>query len=114
MLTISEEAKLLQKCTNHSLSATSVKVLDSANVPIRHIMTVKGHKSENSLKTYTGSTDSNTKTIMSHILSKSAGLKVNRSNAKTSTEIANDNISATDSQNVQDDWFKDWDESCVG
>ena len=74
MTRMSEEAKLSKKYTNHSLRATSVHVLDSAQVPTRHIMSVTGHKSENSLKTYTGHTDSKAKKFMSHTISKSLGI----------------------------------------
>jgi hypothetical protein len=34
--------------TNHSLHATTVHVLDSAEIPSRQIMTVAGHKAESS------------------------------------------------------------------
>ena len=76
MTRMSEEAKLSEKYTNHSLRATSVHVLDSAQVPTRHIMSVTGHKSENSLKTYTDHTDSKAKKFTSHTISKSLGLAV--------------------------------------
>jgi hypothetical protein len=51
-------------CTNAGLSTkytNPVYVLDSAQVPSRHIMAVTGHKSESSLKTYSGKTDEKTK-----------------------------------------------------
>ena len=57
MPNLSEKAVLSRRYTNHSLRATSVNVLDDiGNFASRHIMTVTGHKSENSLKTYTGYT----------------------------------------------------------
>jgi hypothetical protein len=49
---------------NHSLRATTVHVFDAAQFPGRHIMTVTGHKSETSLKIYTGYTTEKTKQIM--------------------------------------------------
>jgi hypothetical protein len=56
MTEISRMAKLSRECTNHSCRATTVYVLDEAQVPNRHILSVTGHKSESSLKTYTGKT----------------------------------------------------------
>jgi len=54
---LSEKAGLSLRYTNHSLSATSVNILDNVgNFASRHIMTVTGHKSEASLKTYSGYT----------------------------------------------------------
>jgi len=67
------EAQLSKVYTNHSLRASSVHLLDSANVPT-HIMAVTGHKAESSLKTYTGYTDQNTKKLMSHTISRGFGL----------------------------------------
>ena len=54
MNTISKECQLSQIYTNHSLRATTVHFLDIANIQDRHIMSVTGHKSQSSLKTYTG------------------------------------------------------------
>lgn len=71
MKSLSEAAGLSTKYTNHSLRATTVHVLDSARIPSRHIMTVTGHKSESSLKTYSGQTDISTKKLMSRTLSES-------------------------------------------
>ncbi|XP_067658215.1 uncharacterized protein [Haliotis asinina] len=65
MPNLSIKAGLSMKYTNHSLRATTVHVLDAAQVPSRHIMTVTGHKSESSLKTYTGYTDEKAKKKMS-------------------------------------------------
>ncbi|XP_062575925.1 uncharacterized protein LOC134237796 [Saccostrea cucullata] len=76
MALLSEKAGLSLKYSNHSLRATSVHILESAQVPTRHIMTVTVHKAESSLKTYTGYTDENTKKHMSHTISRSMGLRV--------------------------------------
>ena len=70
MKKISAAAKLSVSYTNHSLRATTVHVLDVAQFPSRHIMSVTGHKSENSLKTYTGQTSEETKKRMSDTLNK--------------------------------------------
>jgi hypothetical protein len=69
MSEISDRANLSVRYTNHSLRATTVHILDRAQVPSRHIMTVTGHKSENSLKTYSGLTDEGTKKRMSNVIS---------------------------------------------
>ena len=70
MPNISQKAGLSRRYTNHSLHATSVHLLDSiGKYASRHIMTVTGHKSETSLKTYTGYTDSKIKRSMSDTIS---------------------------------------------
>ncbi|KAK3088293.1 hypothetical protein FSP39_017185 [Pinctada imbricata] len=71
MSTISAEFGLSKSYTNHSLRATLVHILDAANFAGRHIMSVTGHKSETSFKTYTGYTDAGTKERMSKVLSES-------------------------------------------
>ncbi|CAG2232416.1 unnamed protein product [Mytilus edulis] len=53
---ISKAANLSREYTNHSCRATTVHILDEAQIPSRHIMSVTGHKSEASLKTYSGKT----------------------------------------------------------
>ena len=56
MSEISKVAGLSKLYTNHSGRATTVHVLDEADAPSRHIMSVTGHKSETSLKAYSGKT----------------------------------------------------------
>jgi hypothetical protein len=46
-----------------------VHVLDAGNIAGRHIISATGHKSESSLKTYTGYTSNKTKKTMSSIVS---------------------------------------------
>ncbi|CAG2217214.1 unnamed protein product [Mytilus edulis] len=73
---ISKMANLSHIYTNHSCRATTVHLLDEADIPSRHIMTVTGHKSETSLKTYSGKTCEKKKRHMSEILSsKTCGKK---------------------------------------
>ena len=50
--------------TNHSLRASTEHLHDRAQIQSRHTMTVTGHKSENSFKTYSGDTDESTKKRM--------------------------------------------------
>ena len=66
---VSKEFALSQVYTNHSLRATTVHVLDAGNIAGRHIISATGHKSESSLKTYTGYTSNKTKKTMSSIVS---------------------------------------------
>jgi hypothetical protein len=74
-------AKLSREYTNHSCRATTVHVLDEAQVPRRHIMSVTGQKSESSLKTYTGKICEKNKMFMSETISeKTLGKSSNTSN----------------------------------
>jgi hypothetical protein len=58
-----------------------VHVLDEAQVPSRHIMSVTGHKSESSLKTYSGKICEKNKKFMSETISeKKLGKSSNTSN----------------------------------
>jgi hypothetical protein len=72
---ISRMADLSQVYTNHSIRATTVHVLDTAQLPSRHIMTVIRHKSESSLKTYSGKTDNSTKRLISETINKKCEAK---------------------------------------
>ena len=53
MKRISKAAKLSKLYTNHSIRATSITILDQNGVEARHIMSVSGHRSESSLRSYT-------------------------------------------------------------
>ena len=52
MKQISTDAKLSKIYTNHSVRATCLTKLDEAGFEIRHIQAVSGHKSEESIKSY--------------------------------------------------------------
>ena len=52
MKTISENAALIQICTNHSIRSTCLTKLDHSNVAVRFIQGVSGHKSEASIRSY--------------------------------------------------------------
>jgi hypothetical protein len=69
MQNISKAAGISTIYTNHSCRATTVSVLDAAQIPSRHIMSVTGHKAKSSLKTYSGRTNEKTKRIMSNKIS---------------------------------------------
>jgi hypothetical protein len=71
MKTICTQAKLKQIFTNPSIRATCVTDLDFNKFESRDIMTVSGHKSENSLKNYTNQTSVTRKHEMSSALSAS-------------------------------------------
>ena len=53
---ICEKTGIAKQYTNHSLRATAVHILDEAEFAGPQIMLITGHKSESSLKTYTGYT----------------------------------------------------------
>lgn len=53
---ICEKTGIAKQYTNHSLRARAVHILDEAEFAGPHIMSITGHKSESSLKTYTGYT----------------------------------------------------------
>lgn len=52
MKTISTKAELSQVYTNHSIRATCISTLDNKGMEARHIMSISGHKSETSIKSY--------------------------------------------------------------
>ncbi len=57
MKVLSKEAKLSVEYTNHSIRATTITILDRNGYEARHIMSVSGHRSESSLKSYTKTGD---------------------------------------------------------
>jgi len=69
---VSRAANLSKEYINHSCRATTVHVLDEAEFPSRPIMSITGHKSETSLKTYSGKTSENTKKRMSKVIREKA------------------------------------------
>ena len=77
---ICEKAGILRKYTNHSLRATAVHILDEAEFAGRHIMSITGHKSESSLKTYTGYTSDRALRDMSNTISSNLRETENKEN----------------------------------
>ena len=103
---ISKEFSLSKTYTNHSLHATTVHVLDATQFPGRH-MTVTGHTSETSLKTYTGYTTDKTKQMMSDTISEAVGTKSKSSLKDTATyhgiDLASSNFDVLPLSNSQFD-----------
>ena len=52
MSKLSKKHNLSMIYTNHSIRATSVTVMDEADIEARHIMKVSGHKSESRIRSY--------------------------------------------------------------
>ena len=69
MKEISKLANLSKEYTNHSIRATSVTILDESGFEARHIMSVSGHRSESSIRSYTSKTTDGIKHAMSTGLS---------------------------------------------
>lgn len=67
MKQISKQAKLSREYTNHFIRPTAVTILDKS----RHIMSVSGHRSESSVRSYR-KTDEATKKRMSETLTAAA------------------------------------------
>jgi len=69
MSEISKIAKLSKKYTNHCIRATAITALDQAGFASRHIMSVSGHRSEASIKSYSRKTSTDQKRKMSETYS---------------------------------------------
>ena len=52
---LSKEAKFSVEYSNHSIRATTITILDRNGYEERHIMSVSGHRSDSSLKSFTKS-----------------------------------------------------------
>ena len=63
MKVISQQARLSVIYTSHSIRATGVTIFDRSAFEVRHIMSVSGHRSKSSLKSYC-KTGQNTKEKM--------------------------------------------------
>ena len=71
MKQISNQVKLSMDYTNHSIRATAVTILNKSVFEARHIMSVSGHRSESSIRSYS-KTDESTKKRMSETLTAAA------------------------------------------
>ena len=68
MKELSELAQLFKTYTNHCLRATTITLLDRNGFEARHIMSISGHKSEGSIRSYS-KTDGTKMQAMSKVLS---------------------------------------------
>ena len=73
MQNLSKRCNLSRVYTNHSIRATSVTILDEGNFSSRLIMKISGHRSENSLKSYSHRVKDTKKVELSHALGKALG-----------------------------------------
>ena len=72
MKQISKQAGLSKDYTNHSIRATAVTILrDKSGFEARHIMSLSGHRSDSSIRSYS-KTDGSTKKRMSETLTAAA------------------------------------------
>ena len=69
MKSMSTSAGIAPYLTNHCVRATSVTVLSDHNIEVRHIKTVTGHKSDNSIESYCSRASFQQKGNMPSILS---------------------------------------------
>lgn len=76
MTTLSKEANLSKKYTNHCVRTTTITVLDRSGFEARHIMSVSGHKKVESIQSYSAQTPQTKKREMSDSLSSALGQDV--------------------------------------
>ena len=91
---ISAMCSLSRRYTNHCLRSTAIALLDEAQFPSRHIMTVSGHKSENSIKSCNHHTNEETKRLMSHTLTRSLGIDTDSAIVETAAASQPVSVSA--------------------
>ncbi|XP_069139051.1 uncharacterized protein [Argopecten irradians] len=97
MSRLSKDAGLSVKYTNHCIRATCITTLDQKGVEARHIMGISGHKSENSIRSYSERLSENKKRQISDILSENV---VPAKSPKLHNSV-NGNELATCSSNLQ-------------
>ncbi|XP_078334019.1 uncharacterized protein LOC111099814 isoform X2 [Crassostrea virginica] len=96
MRTLSKKAKLSKIYTNHCLRATSIAELDRSGFEARHIMSISGHQSESSIRSYSAHVCDSKKLDMAMSISKAiTGDSVCAENEKAATNKISSN---TDSE----------------
>jgi hypothetical protein len=73
MKNLSKQAGLSQQYTNHSIRATAVTILDKSGFEARHIMSVSGHRSESSIRSYSKTDEATKKRISETLTSATTG-----------------------------------------
>ena len=98
MKELSIEAELSKHYTNHSIRVTCLTKLDEAGFEIRHIQAVSGHKSEESIKSYSKKCPDNKKKQMAEALGAAFNPKVKPAHQKHPNDIV-DFVPIPDNQN---------------
>jgi len=83
MKEISIGANLSKTYTNHCVRSTSITVLSDSGVPARHIMSISGHKNEQSLSSYNSIPSTSQLKQCSEIISNAIGAKNQTSSHQT-------------------------------
>ena len=103
MTNTSGDAKLSQRYTNHSIRATTITLLDGEGYESRNILTVSGHRSANSLRSYCR-TNLKTKYKMSEALScgriDETDLRLSTRNFNFGLNLLNDDTVANFGENL--------------
>jgi integrase len=74
--TLSQELELSKMYTNHCLRATTITLLDENGFEARHIMSLSGHKSESSIRSYSRTDDAKKRRMsstLSNIITENTG-----------------------------------------
>ena len=105
MKDISIDAQLSKVYTNHSIRATCLTQLDQAGFEVRHIQAVSGHKSEESIKSYSKRCPDKKKREMAQALDLAlAGPKKKKSPTATVSKNPEDIVDFVPIENNKDDF----------
>ena len=103
MSTLSTQASLSMRYTNHSVRAMCISVLDSEGFEARDIMSVSSHKSEQTIKSYSKTSDGK-KRKMSEALSNALVIspKVAKMQSVQNQQEVEINLNANNNNNTED------------